>query len=167
MKQFQFHPKKNPGSVSIKRVYFVFKIQTNDNISLISASLFPMFVVFGCLMTGFLDPLGRKRSIILCNIPFFIGWIYLYYSDSVWAIYVTLAVFGLFSGLSEAPVLNYIGEISEPSVRAILSSTTSLTFEIGAAVDYFLGNQMPWRNAVLIYTLIPIIGILTMLFVSF
>lgn len=78
----------------------------------ISASLFAVFVVFGCLMTGFLDPLGRKKSIILCNIPFLVCWIYLYTSDSVWPIYVALAVLGLSSGLSEAPILNYIGEIS-------------------------------------------------------
>lgn len=147
--------------------FFSKLIYENVNISVISASLFPMFVVFGCLMTGFLDPLGRKKSIIFCNIPFFVGWIYLYYSNSVWDIYIALAVLGLFSGLSESPILNYIGEISEPSIRGILASTTSLTFEIGAFFDYFLCNLMPWRSVVVIYTSISIVGILTMLFVSF
>lgn len=72
-----------------------------------------------------------------------------------------------FAGCSEAPVLNYIGEISEPSIRGILASSTGLVFEFGAALDYFLGNQMPWRNAVLIYTVVPISAILIMLFVGF
>lgn len=70
----------------------------NEKMYSIAASIFALFVVFGCLMTGFLDPLGRKKSIILCNIPFLAGWIYLYYSDSVWAIYLTLAVCGFFAG---------------------------------------------------------------------
>lgn len=64
----------------------------------ISASIFALCAVFGSCMSGFLDVIGRKQAIILCNFPYLAGWIYLYSSDSVWAIYVTLAVCGFVAG---------------------------------------------------------------------
>lgn len=57
------------------------------------------------------DPLGRKRSMILVNIPFAIGWIMLFVANDVWLVFVGFAMQGLAIGLMEAPVLTYLGEI--------------------------------------------------------
>lgn len=57
------------------------------------------------------DPLGRKRSMILVNIPFAIGWYMLCQANAVWMVFVGFAMQGLAIGLMEAPVLTYLGEI--------------------------------------------------------
>lgn len=57
------------------------------------------------------DPLGRKRSMMLVNIPFAIGWLMLYQANGVWMVFFGFAMQGLAIGLGEAPVLNYLGEI--------------------------------------------------------
>lgn len=80
---------------------------------------------------------------------------------------MSLALMGLTSGLLEAPVICYIGEISEPKIRTILSATTNLTIEFSAALVYFLGSKMPWRDACVFFATIPVIGALLMIFVSF
>lgn len=43
------------------------------------------------------DGLGRKRTLLLVNIPYAIGWFILYRSTEVWHIYISLAFLGLVS----------------------------------------------------------------------
>lgn len=117
-------------------------------------------------MTNLLDPLGRKKSLILGNIPYFICWLAFYYSNSVQSICITLAVMGFIGGLLEAPIILYISEIAEPSIRTILLFSINFSLEIGSALVYFLGNQMPWRDATLICATVPIAAILFIIIVS-
>lgn len=53
---------------------------------------------FVCSQT---DPLGRKRSMILMNIPFVIGWFLLYRATKVWEIFVGFVFLGLANGLGK------------------------------------------------------------------
>lgn len=131
------------------------------------ASIYTLFFVIGSLMSSFLDPLGRKKTLMLGNIPYFIGWLSLYYSNSLWSIYITLAIMGITSGSLEAAVVLYISEISLPSIRTILLTSTNFAFELGAALIYMLGNRMPWRDATLICASVPVGAILIMIIVSF
>ncbi|XP_055302588.1 facilitated trehalose transporter Tret1-like [Sitodiplosis mosellana] len=57
------------------------------------------------------DSLGRKRSMVLVNIPFALGWFMLHQGDAVWKIFTGCASFGLAAGLMEAPLITYLGEI--------------------------------------------------------
>lgn len=61
-----------------------------------------------CFVT---DPLGRKRSMILVNIPYFMGWIMLYRASSVFEVFFAFLMLGLAVGLMEAPIVTYLGEI--------------------------------------------------------
>lgn len=142
-------------------------IKHNFSISSLSASIYTLAYVVGSLMSNFLDPLGRKKSLMLGNIPYFFCWLSFYYSNSLQTIYITLAVFGLTSGGLEAPILLYLSEIAEPNMRTILMVIANFTVEIGAALIYFLGNQMPWRDASLVCAVAPIIAILIIIIVSF
>lgn len=66
----------------------------------------------GSLISGFIvDPLGRKPSMILANVPYIISWILLYFSTNKINIYFAESLVGLGAGLMEAPVITYIGEI--------------------------------------------------------
>lgn len=58
-----------------------------------------------------LEPLGRKWSMILVNIPFAIGWLLLYQCCEVWHIFWGLISLNLAAGLAKATLMSYIGEI--------------------------------------------------------
>lgn len=57
---------------------------------------------FGSLASGFLtEPLGRKRALICVNLPYAIGWVLLYYADTLATIYAAFTLLGLGIGLME------------------------------------------------------------------
>lgn len=66
----------------------------------------------GSALSGWVtEPLGRKRAMILVNIPHIIAWTMLYMAQSHEEIYVAVVLIGLGVGLMEAPILTYVGEI--------------------------------------------------------
>lgn len=48
---------------------------------------------------------------MLVNIPFAIGWYFMYSANKVWHIFVGMGLQGLAIGLLEAPIITYLGEI--------------------------------------------------------
>lgn len=64
------------------------------------------------MLTGMVtDPLGRKRSLILGNIPFIFGWLIMYRATTVWEVFIGILLNCLCIGLIEAPLVTYLGEI--------------------------------------------------------
>lgn len=61
----------------------------------------------------------------------------------------------------------FLSEVAEVRIRTILLIVHNITFEIGAALVYYMGNQMPWRDATLFYAMVPIMAILSLSIVSF
>lgn len=57
------------------------------------------------------EPIGRKRAMFLVNIPHVIAWTLMYFSTTVWEIFIANVLIGIGVGLMEAPILTYIGEI--------------------------------------------------------
>lgn len=57
------------------------------------------------------DPLGRRRSMMFVNVPFFFGWYMLYQASCINEILIGFVMLGLAVGLLEAPVVTYLGEI--------------------------------------------------------
>jgi predicted MFS family arabinose efflux permease len=71
----------------------------------VAGSINLICVPLGCLMSGTLtQPLGRKRSMILVNVPFIVAWIMFHYASNVGMLYASLVLTGLSGGLLEAPV---------------------------------------------------------------
>lgn len=55
-----------------------------------------IFQPLGSIASGIvLEPLGRKRSMILVNIPHIIAWTMLYYATSLTEIYIAAILLGL------------------------------------------------------------------------
>lgn len=55
-----------------------------------------IFQPLGSVLSGIvLEPLGRKRSMILVNIPHIIGWTMLFYAKSLTEIYIAAILLGL------------------------------------------------------------------------
>lgn len=94
-----------------------------------SASITFITQPIGSLVSGFLqDMFGRKRCMLVVNIPQVVGWLVLYTATSVRSLYLAVVIMGLSVGFMEAPVLSYIGEITEPRLRGVLRYLTLFEF---------------------------------------
>ncbi|XP_018912975.2 facilitated trehalose transporter Tret1 isoform X2 [Bemisia tabaci] len=115
----------------------------------------------GSVLSGIvLEPLGRKRSMLLVNVPHLIGWILFYNAESLSILYITCALMGLGVGFMEAPIITYVGEISEPALRGILTSYSGIFVSVGFLFEYTLGNFVDWRTAALISAMVPVITLI-------
>ncbi|CAH2054603.1 unnamed protein product, partial [Iphiclides podalirius] len=111
----------------------------------------------GALLSGpIVDYCGRKRANFLVNIPHLVAWILMYFAWNLPSLFIANALLGLGTGVMEAPINSYVGEISEPSVRGALCTVTQLFTSIGIFAMYFLGTVVDWRGAALISLVVPI-----------
>lgn len=69
-------------------------------------------------------------------------------------------------GFMEAPVITYVGEISEPNLRGILTSYSGLFVMLGLIVELVLGTIYGWNTAALISSFVPIVTIVAISQVS-
>ncbi|XP_065199701.1 facilitated trehalose transporter Tret1-like isoform X2 [Planococcus citri] len=130
------------------------------------SSIHLICVPFGCFVSGLItQPLGRKKSMMLLNIPFFTVWLLLYNATSVTTLYIALVISGLSGGLHEAPVLTYLAEITQPSLRGMLGATAPTTVIIGTVSQLILGKFYHWRSVVLFNMFFPIIAFIALSFV--
>lgn len=66
----------------------------------------------GSAMSGWVAELiGRKRAMLLVNIPHIMAWTMLFYAQSTVEIFMAAILLGLGIGFMEAPVVTYVGEI--------------------------------------------------------
>jgi len=78
----------------------------------------------GSVMSGLLvQVIGRKRSLILVNVPFLAGWLLVCTAYSFEQLVAAQVLLGVTIGLCEAPLNTYYGEISQPELRGILAGT--------------------------------------------
>lgn len=73
---------------------------------------------------------------------------------------------GLCIGLMQAPTLSYIGEISEPRLRGILSTLSGIFQNIGFLIINLIGSLTDWRSMALYSSAAPIAAFLSLCLVS-
>lgn len=112
------------------------------------------------------DFLGRKRAMMVVNIPLIIAWFLLTNATEVWQIFMANILFGLASGLTESPTITYIGEICEPAFRGILIAYTHAGWTLGMLVVSILNTLLPWRTVALVCMFVPVLTTLALCFVS-
>lgn len=114
-------------------------------------------VPLGCLLSGPLSQyFGRKKMMLIANIPFMAAWLILYYATTAPSIFVALGLTGLTGGLIEAPVLTYVAEVTQPHLRGMLSATSSMAVIIGVFTQLLTGSLTDWRTATLINLIYPV-----------
>lgn len=129
-------------------------------------SILFIFHPTGSFLSGFLqERFGRKRCMIFANIPSIFGWITLYFTNTPFLLYTSTVLMGLSIGFSEAPILSYVGEITEPRLRGSMSSLACTAAMIGGLMTFILGFLYEWRTVALLSTLCPIMCICLVLFV--
>uniref|UniRef100_U5EU35 Putative transmembrane transport n=1 Tax=Corethrella appendiculata TaxID=1370023 RepID=U5EU35_9DIPT len=120
----------------------------------------------GSILSGIvLEPLGRKRSMILVNIPHIIGWFMLHFASTLEEIYFAAVLLGLGVGFMEAPIVTYVGEICQPSIRGILTSCAGVAVQLGFTLVYFIGTVATWRTTAAICASVPLITMIAICFV--
>jgi MFS transporter, SP family, solute carrier family 2 (facilitated glucose transporter), member 6 len=55
----------------------------------------------------------------------------------------------------EAPIVTYVGEICQPSIRGVLTSCAGVAVMLGFSIVYFLGSITTWRITALICCVVP------------
>lgn len=62
-------------------------------------------------------------------------------------------------------VMTYVAEITQPHLRGMFSTLTSLTIFSGILLEFILGTFLPWRNLVLVNAVIPVLSFILLFFV--
>ncbi|XP_055607908.1 facilitated trehalose transporter Tret1-like [Uranotaenia lowii] len=120
----------------------------------------------GSVLSGIvLEPLGRKRSMILVNIPHIVAWMTLYFAGSLEEMYIAAVLLGMGVGFMEAPIVTYVGEICQPSIRGILTSCAGVAVMLGFFVVFLLGTFTTWRITALVCMSIPLATMIAICFV--
>lgn len=70
-----------------------------------------------------------------------------------------------FQGFMEAPIVTYVGEICEPSIRGVLTSCAGVAVMLGFSTVYLLGSITTWRITALICCCVPISTAIAICFV--
>lgn len=90
----------------------------------------------------------------------------MYRAASVTEIFIAYALLGFTVGFVEAPILTYVGEICEPSLRSLMIGYSSLSVALGSFFIFTLNTLMPWRMVALVCMFIPITTWIGLYFVS-
>ncbi|XP_063928988.1 facilitated trehalose transporter Tret1-2 homolog isoform X2 [Zophobas morio] len=139
----------SPAEISLKMDLKI----SNFHFSWISGSM-PLAAVFGGLMGGpLIEKLGRKRTIIVTDFLFLIGWI-LNYSSS-WSqefrfLYVSRVISGCAVGIASLTLPVYLGETIQPEVRGTLGLLPTAFGNIGILICFLMGFFLRWHNIALV-----------------
>lgn len=76
-----------------------------------AGSIAYVFEPLGSVLSGFFEPIGRKKAMFIVNIPHIIAWAMLYYANTLTEVFIAHILLGLGVGLMEAPIITYVGEI--------------------------------------------------------
>jgi len=124
----------------------------------LSGSLNLFLVPIGCLVSGPLSQyLGRKRTMMLANIPFVMAWLVFRYANNPAMLFTALAMTGMTGGLLEAPVMTYVAEVTQPHLRGMLSATSTMAVILGVFTQMLSGSLAHWRTVAMINLSYPIL----------
>ncbi|XP_036769773.2 solute carrier family 2, facilitated glucose transporter member 8 isoform X4 [Manis pentadactyla] len=115
-----------------------------------AASWFGAIVTLGAASGGVLggwlvDRAGRKLSLLLCTVPFVVGFAVITAARELWMLLGGRLLTGLACGIASLVAPVYISEIAYPTVRGLLGSCVQLMVVIGILLAYLAGRVLEWR----------------------
>lgn len=127
------------------------------------ASMSSIGTPIGCFASGYMmDALGRKRSLIITEIPALLGWILIAFATDIRMIYAGRFFVGLGSGMVGAPARVYTGEVTQPHLRGMLTAFASIGVSTGVLIEYALGSALSWNVCAAISGILPLAALLLM-----
>lgn len=128
------------------------------------ASLSSAGTPIGCILSGYLmDHIGRRKTLIITEIPLILGWLMVAFAQNVPMIYMGRLMIGLGSGMVGAPARVYTCEVSQPHLRGMLGALASVGVSTGVLIQYVIGKMTTWNVLAGINTMVPLLSLLGML----
>ncbi|XP_050460356.1 facilitated trehalose transporter Tret1-like isoform X2 [Cataglyphis hispanica] len=129
------------------------------------ASISSIGTPIGCLASGYMmDMFGRKRSLIITEIPALLGWLLIAFATDIRMIYAGRFFVGLGSGMVGAPARVYTSEVTQPHLRGMLTAFASVGVSTGVLIEYALGSIVTWNVCAAISGILPLTALLLMFF---
>uniref|UniRef100_W5M2R0 Solute carrier family 2, facilitated glucose transporter member 8 n=1 Tax=Lepisosteus oculatus TaxID=7918 RepID=W5M2R0_LEPOC len=135
----------SPAIPSLKRAGDP-RLQLDDE----EASWFGSVVTLGAAAGGVLggwvvERIGRKLSLMVCAVPFILGFNIIISAQNIWMLYLGRVLTGLASGVTSLAVPLYIAETAHARVRGMLGSCVQLMVVTGIMGAYIAGLVLEWR----------------------
>ncbi|XP_012876853.1 PREDICTED: solute carrier family 2, facilitated glucose transporter member 8 isoform X2 [Dipodomys ordii] len=132
-----------------------------------AASWFGAVVTLGAAAGGvlggwLLDRAGRKLSLLLCTVPFVLGFAVITGAQNVLMLLGGRLLTGLACGVASLVAPVYISEIAYPAVRGLLGSCVQLMVVIGILLAYLAGWVLEWRWLAVLGCVPPFLMLLLM-----
>lgn len=107
------------------------------------------------------DHLGRKTTIILGGIPYFVAWIMIAFTGSLEVLYCARFLAGIGDGVAYTIIPMYIGEIAEDNIRGLLGTTICTMADLGILMIYMIGPYVEIMTGALVSAIFPLVLLLT------
>lgn len=111
-----------------------------------------------------MDRLGRKKTLIMIEIPLIIGWLLIAFATDIKMIYAGRLLVGFGSGLVGAPCRVYTSEVTQPHLRGMLGAFAAVGISFGVLFQYTVGSFVTWQILSGVSTIIPLLALICMLF---
>ena len=117
----------------------------------------------GSIASGFIVQwLGRRRSLMLINIPYCLGIVMLSVAPSVTVLFLANILLGTVVGFTEAPINSYFGEICQPELRSVLTGSAGIFYQAGLCMLFVLGSLLHWKTTAAVLTVVPIMSMISL-----
>ncbi|XP_045534345.1 solute carrier family 2, facilitated glucose transporter member 8-like [Papilio machaon] len=114
------------------------KIITTMTEETLIVSVLPFSTMIGNVISGFLmDTYGRRKALILCEVPMIIGWILIGFAKTPVELIIGRLIVGLGCGMGMIPPRAYVTEISLPNMRGVNGSFPSVGIALGVILQDF------------------------------
>ncbi|XP_065173163.1 facilitated trehalose transporter Tret1-like [Atheta coriaria] len=142
-----------------------FVIDKTDETWIASSAILSM--AFGCIIGGVSMPhLTRKIIITSTNLLMIIGFLTLYYSQTVTHLLIGRILCGSAMGTSRPALVTIVAEVARPNLRTMFTNLIMLGHVVGALLSDVNATFLTWRTnalitcaypclAVIIFTLLP------------
>lgn len=117
--------------------------------------------VFSPIPAGILvDKIGRKLCILSTGPLYLSSWLITLYVRRVLALYTARIIQGFALGIVYTAVPLYLGEISSPKIRGIITNMFQNAFYFGVLFEYCVGPYLSYTNLTRITAAIPVLFII-------
>ncbi|XP_052773540.1 solute carrier family 2, facilitated glucose transporter member 8-like [Mya arenaria] len=104
-----------------------------------------------------LEKCGRRATMKMAAVPFFLGWIAMLSATGPEALFLGRFLCGLGSGLVTVCVPVYVAEISTSALRGTLGAGVQLSITIGILAAYASGLSLTWSNMAVVGLVLSIV----------
>ncbi|XP_063218942.1 facilitated trehalose transporter Tret1-2 homolog [Bacillus rossius redtenbacheri] len=114
----------------------------------------------GALLAGILmEIFGRKATIKLTSLPYFVGWVLIACASGIPMMYAGRFITGLAVGMATASYV-YVAEVSLPQHRGTLSAAGPIHVSLGVLAVYVLGFVAHWQLVAALCTICSVTSFL-------